>query len=45
MVVTTTEDATGSLLGTGVLFAVYVAVLALMIISMWKIFEKAGEEG
>ncbi|MFZ1483815.1 MAG: DUF5684 domain-containing protein [Candidatus Saccharimonadales bacterium] len=35
----------GGLLGSGLFIALYFFVLALMIVSMWKIFEKAGEEG
>ena len=33
----------GGLLGSGLFIALYFFVLALMIVSMWKIFEKAGE--
>ena len=30
---------------TGVMLLVWLAVVAVMVVSMWKIFEKAGEEG
>ncbi len=35
----------GGLLGSGLLLFLYFAVLLVLVISMWKIFEKAGEEG
>ena len=46
MTVYTVESTnSGGLLGSGLILALYFAVIAVMIVSMWKIFEKAGEEG
>ncbi len=42
----TVEPTSGSgLLGSGLFLFLYLAVIALLVVSMWKIFEKAGEEG
>jgi hypothetical protein len=47
---TTTSADEGAIAGvlalfTGVFLIVWLAVLAVIVVSMWKIFEKAGEEG
>lgn len=42
---TVEQTDSAGLLGSGVLLLVYVALIVVVVASMWKIFEKAGEEG
>lgn len=41
----TTGEAAGTAFFGGFFILIYLAVIAVMVVSMWKIFEKAGVEG
>lgn len=42
---TTQQDSTGSILGGGFMMLVWLAIVAVVLVAQWKIFEKAGEKG